>query len=487
MDKILWFFKKDKKQKDSDKKDNGSMVFKIISQQAVVWSTLAILLTLGLGAYIFYVHNNLNTINQQYPQLNNLQSYNVSYDRKRFENYQSSVSSISDLLQVDTEITELLDKYNTVKDRQSMYYNAFLQRFYFPTLNIWKNHFTNDIDITLIWQKFLNIDQFQDIPLIQYWSDFVKDLGDNIESNEISNITIGDINEIENNFFFIPINIDFVSPNKRAFLLFVDKLSITSNNTNLSLLNEFFFYLLNTIQEYKHDKIEELRTLYKDIFPKDIDETSLIWYHLYQWVKNNEENLLIDNDLINEAIRRNVFCDETRQEKECFYSFREKYRNIPQIAYTIGMYGRDNKVSDLKTFLMNLPPILTVNSFTFEKVKNDSFVNNATTYQGHVSFNAYGKSISNEEIGEIATKLWEICFKEEIALDFPLAIEKIDDLILQIGNSTNTTSDIVNNFEELKWILQKMDETYVGLSNYQKTIKIFELFRMLTDANICTM
>lgn len=486
MDKILWFFKKDKKKNDN-KKDTGSMVFKIISQQAVVWSTLAILLTLWLWAYIFYVYKNLNTINQQYPQLNNLQSYNVNYDRKRFENYQSSVSSISDLLQVDTSVTELLDKYNSVKDRQSIYYNAFLQRFYFPSLNIWKNYFTNDIDITLIGQKFLNMDQFQDIPLIQYWSDFIKDLGDNIESNEISNITIGDINEIENDFFFIPIDIEFISPNKRAFLLLVDKLSTTSNNTNLSLLNEFFFYLLNSIQEYKHDKIEELRTLYQNIFPKNIDETSLIGYHLYQWIKNDKENILIDNDLINEAVKKNVFCDDTRQEKECFYSFREKYRNIPQIAYTLGMFGRDNKVADLKSFLTNLPPIITVNSFNFEKVKNDSFVNNATTYQGHVSFNAYGKSISSDEISEISMKLWEICFKEETPIDIPFAIEKIDELILQIGNSTNTTSDIVNNFEELKAVLQKMDESYAGLSNYQKTIKIFEVFRMLTDANICTM
>ncbi|MBQ7074887.1 hypothetical protein IJM86_07790 [bacterium] len=68
-----------------------------------------------------------------------------------------------------------------------------------------------------------------------------------------------------------------------------------------------------------------------------------------------------------------------------------------------------------------------------------------------------------------------------------MAIEKIDNLIIQIGNSTNTTSDIVNNFEELKGVLQKMDTEYEGLSNYQKTIKLFEVFRMLSDANICTM
>jgi hypothetical protein len=32
-----------------------------------------------------------------------------------------------------------------------------------------------------------------------------------------------------------------------------------------------------------------------------------------------------------------------------------------------------------------------------------------------------------------------------------------------------------------------MDTEYEGLSNYQKTIKLFEVFRMLSDSNICTM
>jgi hypothetical protein len=351
-----------------------------------------------LLVYIFYVYKNVNTINEQYPQLHNLQSYNLNYDRKKFENYNSSVSTITDLLEVDNSVSELLEKYNAIKDRQNSYYESLLQLFYFPTLNIWKNQFTKDIDITIIGQNFLNIDQFQDIPLIQYWSDFVKNIGDNIDSNEISSIQIGDITEMEGDFFYIPINIDFIAPNKRAFLLLVDKLSTTSNNRNISLLNEFFFYLLNTIQEYKQEEIAQLREQYEYIFPRDTNEITIIGYHLYQWAKFDSENILINNELIDEAIKKNIFCDETRQEKECFYSFREKYRNIPQIAYTIGMQGRDNKLSDLKNFLKNLPPIISITNFNFEKQNNDSFVNNETTFKGQISFNAYGKTITPEEI-----------------------------------------------------------------------------------------
>ncbi|MBR4567638.1 hypothetical protein IKO18_04400 [bacterium] len=45
---------------------------------------------------------------------------------------------------------------------------------------------------------------------------------------------IGDIEEeTENGFFKIPIKVSFKSNSKRAFLLLVDKLSLTSNVNNL--------------------------------------------------------------------------------------------------------------------------------------------------------------------------------------------------------------------------------------------------------------
>jgi len=48
-------------------------------------------------------------------------------------------------------------------------------------------------------------------------------------------------------------------------------------------------------------------------------------------------------------------------------------------------------------------------------------------------------------------------------------------------------SNIISSLEELRYLLQQSETEYGRLSSYQKTIKLFEVFRMLSDANICTM
>jgi len=47
----------------------------------------------------------------------------------------------------------------------------------------------------------------------------------------------------------MPITVSFRANSKRAFLLLSDKLSMTSNKENISLINEFFYYLRNEIKK----------------------------------------------------------------------------------------------------------------------------------------------------------------------------------------------------------------------------------------------
>jgi hypothetical protein len=54
-------------------------------------------------------------------------------------------------------------------------------------------------------------------------------------------------------------------------LLLVNKLSITSNQSNIALLNEFFFYLLNAIKEKKTKDIDDLMKKYWDVFVSSSD------------------------------------------------------------------------------------------------------------------------------------------------------------------------------------------------------------------------
>jgi len=60
-------------------------------------------------------------------------------------------------------------------------------------------------------------------------------------------VIVGDMKD-NGDFFSIPVNVSFVAPSKRAFVLLVDKLSISSQESNISLINEFFFHLWDSIK-----------------------------------------------------------------------------------------------------------------------------------------------------------------------------------------------------------------------------------------------
>jgi len=42
-----------------------------------------------------------------------------------------------------------------------------------------------------------------------------------------------------------------------------------------------------------------------------------------------------------------------------------------------------------------------------------------------------------------------------------------------------------DNLRELKGIVDQLNTDFPTLSNYKKTIKLFELYRMLSDAGLC--
>jgi hypothetical protein len=84
----------------------------------------------------------------------------------------------------------------------------------------------------------------------------------------------------------------------------VNKLSTTSNQNNISLLNEFFIYLLKAIRENKAEVIDQLMHEYREDFSSSSNwefsgdlssltenELSLykdrvIGYNLYHWIND---------------------------------------------------------------------------------------------------------------------------------------------------------------------------------------------------------
>jgi hypothetical protein len=43
----------------------------------------------------------------------------------------------------------------------------------------------------------------------------------------------------------------------------------------------------------------------------------------------------------------------------------------------------------------------------------------------------------------------------------------------------------VSTLWELQWLLEKIQEWYKDMTNYEKMVKLFEIWRMMNDANLC--
>ena len=119
-----------------------------------------------------------------------------------------------------------------------------------PSLYIRKDPYTAEVDTQLVGRKFVEQNPFTDTALIQYRSNFMRNVGDGTDYIAIKDMTLKPLEE-ENNIFSIPLTVSFIAPSKRAFLLLIDKLSLTSQETNISLMNEFFYYLRQAIKDQK--------------------------------------------------------------------------------------------------------------------------------------------------------------------------------------------------------------------------------------------
>ena len=174
----------------TEKKKGKNLFKETIIKQSNISMVIMVLLTIGAVIYGLFVYKNNVERNEQTELLNSLLTYNVMFNKPTIEKYQKNLNSIWDLLDADETTSITLKKYQEIQNTHGEYYNNLLRFFYLPSLNVWENPFTKEIDVTLMGQKYLDNDQFQDIILIQYWSDFIKNIGENFESNELTNIEI---------------------------------------------------------------------------------------------------------------------------------------------------------------------------------------------------------------------------------------------------------------------------------------------------------
>lgn len=474
--------------------------FKKREKDVIFLLPLAILIFLLMVYLFFKVYTNYKNLNNESSKLLNLQNYDINFLKsdQHTKAESKNLSTIKDILQLKTDANQELKNYQNYLWKLQHPYTYFLQYIYLPKLNIWKNLYTQEIDTNMIGINFLENNPYSDVVLVQKWSDFFKNVWENNEYNQIDDISIWDVIENPNWLFRIPITVSFIANSKRSFLLLVDKLSMTSNKNNISLINEFFYNLWIEIKDKKKAEIDSYTNLLKKrsdfewIFlndKKEVNVDKIIWYNLYNRIFSNQDTTLINDELIDSVIFKIMICKEVSKDI-CFYQFRDKYRDLPLLAYGVWKKDEFDKTSMLKSFLSSLPPLMNITQFTFDKVKWQKITKNEeySKYIWKISLDVYWRWIRDEEIGEIVLKLGQKCFSNQnISLSIDKGLQVINSTIQKISIIDIFDSKKTNDLSELKGIIENIQQNYDKLTNYNKIVKLFEIYRMMKKSNLCEL
>lgn len=512
LSKITWLFHKSSGESWAKQNQRLTNAFHLTRRDSIISMILAVVIVWWAIYYGNKVINEYNDINARYDELKNVSKYNIKPNLEKLSSYTDwdNASTINSMIEIGKKIEDEIVSDEIFKQQQKGYFEVLLQNIYLPALNVWKDPYTKNFNMWILWQKYLDTDVFQDLYMIQYWSNFARYVWNDAAYNDIRDVELWDKTVLEENpdYFYVPITISFRSPNKRSFLLLVNKLSMTSNQNNIALLNEFFFYLLRAIREQKADVIEQLSQEYRDEFSSSYnwdlasslwemsdDERAVyrdrvIWYNLYHWIKNDltwdDIGQLIDDDVVLVAIKDTAMCTEKDNDQKCFYNFRDKYRNLPYLAYGIWLEGQSDRTAWLLQFLRDLPPAIAITDFRFEKYSDSSFLNNKEEeYEWTIKFNAYGRNIKNSELDEASIMLWKLCFwsTSDQKMSPELALTRVEETMISLWWSRSYTN--MSSLWELQMLFTSIKDSYEDMSNYEKMVKLFELWRMMNDANLC--
>lgn len=453
-----------------------------------------VLLVFLVGSYGIFVvisaYNELETLTDTlgntsiYTDAQRLVNSSIGWSNSEQKNEKLNVikraNKLTDIIAINKSIELEQQQAQLYLDSVQMPYINFLHHFLMPPLNIWKNKFTNKIDDTLVWQKYLQENNYLDVNLIGTWTDFFKDIWEDSPKNEIRSISIGDIAE-QRGTFTITMNVDFVAQNKRAFLLLIDKLSTTSNKENLWLLNEFFFHLWMVLKDRDFWWLDSTTTWWVVLQMNTWD--AVVWQQLYSWVKDSSSKYVTEKEIII-AMRRFVNCEATEDAERCYFRFREKIRNLPSIAYTLWI-PNTNKVYELRKFMQKIPPVINLQSFWFTRLNATTAREQDRWYEWSISLEVYGKSMGDDEVNEIAAYLWSLCLKDWIAMTPAAAMNQVDNTIKQSNQIWGFSNEKSKQFADLKASMQKIEREIWWLPWFKRTVKYFELYRMLQDNKLC--
>ncbi len=468
--------------------------------QILVW-----IIVLCIGFLAFIVRRNYKELDTLTTTLLDTTSYPSTTDtirasistansdpKNQFLRDMQGKKNLFEIVEMNNAAEKQVNETQKYFDTIQLPYDSLLDFYLMPPLNIWKNRFNGQIDVDLIGQKYLQENKYLDVNLISQWTNFFKDIGRDSPKNEIKNITINEIVENPSNWMFIlPITLDFSSETKRSFLLLVDKISMTSNKENLWLLNEFFFNIWLTLEEKNQEAAWATMSSWSgDATTWTVSsqtwwimaDSKSMWTAIYNWVNDPTSDYLTEEDIV-KTIKRFANC-EKEDMSVCYFKFREKMRNLPALAYTIGMQNT-NKVNEFRSFLKELPPLISIESFNFERINTSSTRETNRGYEWSLTIEVYGRSMTQAEIDEISVYLWQQCLWEVVPMSPWLAIAQLDRTIKQATQITQISNEKSKQLNDLRASLNTINQSYATLPWLKRVVKLFEVYRMLQDNRLC--
>ena len=117
----------------------------------VVMALAAIMLLIA-AYFLVLVITNLQSLNQKIPQLVNLDSYDTRLlaSNPLTSSVPQTMDTITDLIKENTDMKSDISTYSNYLADLQVPYTYFLQYIYLPSLNIWKDPYTHQIDPDLI-------------------------------------------------------------------------------------------------------------------------------------------------------------------------------------------------------------------------------------------------------------------------------------------------------------------------------------------------
>jgi len=454
-------------------------VLKIYNYYIIFWVSLVVVLVLMImiGVYVFKFFKLDKEANIKSKNLERLSTY-WQKTKEKFKTIFDLTKNYYSALEEKKKIEAKFEKYQAA-------YNHFLKYLYLPSLNIWKDPYTNKVDLTLIWPRFIRKNPFMDTNLITKRTSFFKHVGfskDRFPPNDIKSLKIWKMSiDKKNNIFFIPISVELITSNRKTFIALVNKLSLTANKKNIALINEFFYYLFNEIKQEQ----EKGR--------KKIDYKT-IWKYFYYWITNKtSDNPLLTSTALYKAIKDAAWCNSNSKE-ECYYLFRKEYESIPALAYNLwvsnSIVSFNKKKEFLRAFLKELPPLIEIENFVFNKTISKSIESLwEDQYVVQINFKIFWNNITTEEVSNISQVLAQACFwtwwkNIPKRLTYKLAYDLVNNILMKTSEK-KVKSITTYNYRQILNYLHQFIENEKKYNNYEKAIKLFETYRILKANGFC--